>query len=252
MEEDLNFIRNVHGVNKKIISTEFSMVRMFDEHSNDLIGDWGNTHGYDPNLKIWEWLNLLKQQVLNGSPISQTDFKDFFESRSWYVKNWFTQYYNTFKKYNAAVITYRLQSEIIDPANLLNSSSAMWLLNPPYCGELLGRDNNGVYKTNPLMFDEYAEINGASDGIFNQHGKLNKLKVSPNPAKEEVTIKIDNVYKKCDVLNVFDITGINRFSLKNPEVNTTYNVCSLGLNSGMYFFVLEAGKELYCAKVMVL
>ena len=106
-EDDFRIIRDKYGVTKKLICTEFSMVRALNPHVADALGEWGTKHGYTAGMKIYEYLNLIAEKANAGTPVSATEFKSLFESYSWYPKNWYKTFYEVFKKYDTYAITGR-------------------------------------------------------------------------------------------------------------------------------------------------
>jgi len=60
-EDDVSFARQTFGKDKKIISTEFSLVHLWDNHRNDALADWGAANGYPADMKMYEWINLLER-----------------------------------------------------------------------------------------------------------------------------------------------------------------------------------------------
>ena len=81
-EDDFRIIRDKYGVTKKLICTEFSMVRALNPHVADALGEWGTKHGYTAGMKIYEYLNLIAEKANAGTPVSATEFKSLFESYS--------------------------------------------------------------------------------------------------------------------------------------------------------------------------
>ena len=82
-EDDLRLARKKYGVTKKLICTEFSMVRNLEgeggtDHRTENLGNWGTSHGYSATMKLWEYLDMA---VKNGFTVwefnSWTDFPEF-------------------------------------------------------------------------------------------------------------------------------------------------------------------------------
>lgn len=67
-EDDFRIIRDKYGVTKKLICTEFSMVRALNPHVADALGEWGTKHGYTAGMKIYEYLNLIAEKL---TPVHQ-------------------------------------------------------------------------------------------------------------------------------------------------------------------------------------
>ena len=68
-EDDFRIIRDKYGVTKKLICTEFSMVRALNPHVADALGEWGTKHGYTAGMKIYEYLNLIAEKANAGTPV---------------------------------------------------------------------------------------------------------------------------------------------------------------------------------------
>ena len=158
INKDLEFIRVENKINLPLISTEYSMVRAFDEHRNVELGEIAKKYGYSESLKLFELINSYTKKASEGIPINPLEFEDIITSFDWYEKNWFTAFYNAFKKHNVAVGTYRLISYPKTPPHVLNEKSPMWLINAIYQGEILGIHKDGLYNTNPLVYPEYLKL----------------------------------------------------------------------------------------------
>ena len=81
-EDDFRIIRDKYGVTKKLICTEFSMVRALNPHVADALGEWGTKHGYTAGMKIYEYLNLIAEKANAGTPVSATEFKSLLDRKS--------------------------------------------------------------------------------------------------------------------------------------------------------------------------
>lgn len=156
IEDDLKFIREEQGVNKSIISTEFSIVRVFNLHKNELIPtSFASKYGYDQSLKIYEYLNQSMERVTTNKPISSVELLELFESYDWYPKNWFNKFEELFSKYGVAIATYRLMSDG-DMNKRLNQKSQLWDINALYLGKILG-STKGKFNTNPLVYPDFKD-----------------------------------------------------------------------------------------------
>lgn len=153
--DDPAYIRNEAKINKKIICTEFSIVRLFEKYSNESLGNWGIQNGYPAEMKLYEWLNLIQQKAIDGTPIKSEVLMDYFNSQSWYPKQWFNAFLTSFKKNNVSIATYGLQNILKDKPKALNSKSPLWILNFVYNGGILGNDISGLGNKNPLVYPEF-------------------------------------------------------------------------------------------------
>lgn len=164
-EADVNFIRNSQGISKKIISTEFSLVGLWDAHKNDPLGAWGKQNGYPEDMRMFEWLNSLIQRAAAGNPINKDQFMSFFNAQPWYPKNWFATLFNMFRKYGLYAATYGLEASPKIPytLDLLNENSTIWVLNFVYNGTLLGTGPDGYYNANPLVYPEFRGSMGGQE-----------------------------------------------------------------------------------------
>jgi hypothetical protein len=158
IENDLNYIRNQSGINKKVLCTEVSIVRLWDNHRSDLLGDWGTQNGYSSSMKLYEWLNELQLKAAEGNPVSEEYFMSYFDTQLWYPQNWFLDVFDLICKYNVSVVTYGMQRELKNPPQLLTESSTLWILNFVYNAALFGIDTNGIFNTNPLVYPDFREI----------------------------------------------------------------------------------------------
>ena len=153
--DDPAYIRNEAKITKKIICTEFSIVRLFEAYSNESLGNWGIQNGYPSDMKLYEWLNLVQQKAIDKTPIKPEILMDYFNSQSWYPKQWFNAFLTSFKKNNVAIATYGLQNTLKDKPKILNAKSPLWILNFVYNGGVLGNDNSGLGNKNPLVYPEF-------------------------------------------------------------------------------------------------
>jgi hypothetical protein len=153
--DDPAYIRNEAKITKKIICTEFSIVRLFEAYSNESLGNWGIQNGYPSDMKLYEWLNLVQQKAIDKTPIKPEILMDYFNSQSWYPKQWFNAFLTSFKKNNVSIATYGLQNTLKDKPKILNAKSPLWILNFVYNGGVLGNDNSGVGNKNPLVYPEF-------------------------------------------------------------------------------------------------
>ena len=158
IQKDLEFIRETKNIRIPLISTEYSMVRAFNEHSKDELGSIAKKYGYSETLKLYELLNMYTLKSSEDNPVNADEFNEIINSFNWYEKNWFTAFYDAFKKYDVNIGTYRLVSKPKSPPLVLKEDNAMWLINAIYQGEILGKDKSGVYNTNPLVYPEYLKI----------------------------------------------------------------------------------------------
>ena len=158
IQKDLEFIRETNKINIPLISTEYSMVRAFDEHSKDELGSIAKKYGYNEKLKLYELINIYTKKSSEGNPVNVEEFNEIINSFDWYEKKWFTAFYEAFKKYHVSVGAYRLSSFPKTPSHILKEDSPMWLINAIYQGEILGKDGLGFFNTNPLVYPEYLKI----------------------------------------------------------------------------------------------
>lgn len=131
-EDDFRIIRNKYGVTKKLICTEFSMVRALNPHVADALGEWGTKNGYTAGMKIYEYLNLIAEKANAGTPVSAAEFKSLFESYSWYPKNWYKTFYEVFKKYDTYAITGRFSVVPGGARAVYDANTEMWELGGIY------------------------------------------------------------------------------------------------------------------------
>lgn len=164
-EDDFRIIRNKYGVTKKLICTEFSMVRALNPHVADALGEWGPKHGYTAGMKIYEYLNLIAEKANAGTPVSAAEFKSLFESYAWYPKNWYKTFYEVFKKYSTYAITGRFSVVPGGARAVYDAKTEMWELGGIYFSRYLGLDADGCYNPNPLLYPDFiAAQNGLAVG----------------------------------------------------------------------------------------
>lgn len=157
-EGDLKKIREYYRVTKKLISTEFSMVRALNPHVADPLGTWGTNHGYSSSMKIYEYLNLIEEKAKAGTPVSASEFKSLFESYAWYPKNWYKTFYDVFKKYDTMAITGRFSVTSGGARAVYDANTEMWELGGIYFSRYLGIDADGYHNPNPLLYSDFDAI----------------------------------------------------------------------------------------------
>ncbi len=153
--EDPAYIREEAKISKKIICTEFSIVRLFETYSNDPLGDWGTKNNFPSEMKLYEWLNLLQQKAIDGTPVKSEVVLNYFENQNWYPKQWFTAFITAFKKHNVSIATYGLTNKLKNKPKLLKPNSPLWILNFIYNGGLLGNEDSDIGFKNPLVYPEF-------------------------------------------------------------------------------------------------
>ena len=163
-ENDLRLARETYHVTKKLICTEFSMVRKLEgeggtNHRTENIGSWGTSHGYSSTMKLWEYLDMAVQNASAGNPVGYDEFASLFESFSWYPDNWFSTFYKAFKKYDTYAITGRFSvvpnSDIYNFAPTYTADTRLWELGAVYVPKLLGFNDDGTYVPNPLVYPDF-------------------------------------------------------------------------------------------------
>lgn len=154
-ENDLKRMRNEFKVNKKIISTEFSMVRALNPHVADQLGSWGTSHGYSNTMKIYEYLNMAAEKAAAGTPVSPEEFADLFNSFSWYPKNWYATFYEKFRKYDVYAITGRFSVVPGGSRAVYTEDTEMWELGSIFMSRYLGIDENGYHRPSLLLYPDF-------------------------------------------------------------------------------------------------
>lgn len=166
-ENDLKRIRNYYGVTKKIISTEFSMVRALNPYVATTLGTWGANNGYSATMKLYEYLNTVAEKASAGTPVTSSEFQSLFHSFSWYPKNWYTTFYEKFKQYDTYAITGRFSVVPGGARAVYDASTEMWELGGIYLSRYLGIDEDGLYTPSPLVYPDFIAIqNGQSVSRF--------------------------------------------------------------------------------------
>ena len=172
-ENDLRLARETYGVKKKLICTEFSMVRKLEgegqdpNHRTASLGSWGTSHGYSSDMQLYEYLDMAVKNASAGNPVSPDEFASLFESFGWYPRNWFTTFYNAFRKYDTYVITGRFSvvpnSDIYNFAPTYTADTRLWELGGVYIPKLLGFNPDGTYVPNPLVYPDFM---AAKNGMY--------------------------------------------------------------------------------------
>lgn len=132
--------------------SEVSMVWKLNTIMANNLGAWGSSHGYSSTMKRYEWLNQVAKKAFAGTPVSSEEFASFFESISAYPRNWFTTYFEAFKKYQVSFITPRFSA--VESDTEITSETTMWELGAIFSARFLGRAADGTMNPSPLMYPE--------------------------------------------------------------------------------------------------
>ncbi|MDR0692821.1 MAG: hypothetical protein LBF69_07290 [Prevotellaceae bacterium] len=159
--DDLKKIRDDYQVTKKLICTEFSMVRALNPHVADNLGTWGSNNGYSSTMKIYEYLNRIAEKASAGAPVSSEEFLSLFHGCTWYPKNWYAAFYEKFKQYDMYAITGRFSVVPGGARAVYGADTEMWELGGIYFSRYLGIDEHGSYIPNPLLYPDFITIQDA-------------------------------------------------------------------------------------------
>lgn len=157
---DIRYVKSFLRSDQKIISTEFSIIKLLAANQNEPLGSWGPLNGYGRESADWpmyQWINTLMERVGNGRAVSREKFLSFFNTRSWYPKSWFRTMFEIFEDEGLYAVTYGLEEVPRYPwqLNKLDGTSLPWALNAAYNATILGRSKDGCPQTNPLVFPEF-------------------------------------------------------------------------------------------------
>ena len=154
--DDFRLARTRYGVTKKIISTEFSMVRAIDSHNKDVLGTWGTQHGYPASMKVYEYLNAIIDKAKAGKPVTTAEFASLFNGINGYPKNWYTKFYDAFRQYDVYAITGRFS--VVPNKVTYSDQTQMWELGGIYNPKFFGYTKDGLYQPNPLVYPDFIAI----------------------------------------------------------------------------------------------
>ena len=154
--DDFRLARTRYGVTKKIISTEFSMVRAIDSHNKDVLGTWGTQHGYPATMKVYEYLNAIIDKAKAGKPVTTAEFASLFNGINGYPKNWYTKFYDAFRQYDVYAITGRFS--VVPNKVTYSDQTQMWELGGIYNPKFFGYTKDGLYQPNPLVYPDFIAI----------------------------------------------------------------------------------------------
>lgn len=167
---------NPKHVTKSIISTEFSLVLLWQSALNVL------NPAHPQLLSLCKQLNSMITKAAAGIAVGETTFKDYLDKQPWYPEpqngyGWFAQFYCVFhKRPNVAAVTYGLEEAPQYPYNgdLLatdpNSDGNCyagdlpWVMVPAYDGTIFGTDMTpgspsfGYFKRNPIVYPDFDAV----------------------------------------------------------------------------------------------
>ena len=145
--KDHTKFRPVGALPLQLISTEFSMIKLFEANMNNAV---------NVGPPLWTFINNTINLAAAGTPISQDAFLDYFLNQSWYqpYQDWFSRMIEAFEAEGVLAVTYGLEETPRFPWNLNNlqaPGATPWALNGVFNATLLGRSPDGYPMTNPLV-----------------------------------------------------------------------------------------------------
>ncbi len=146
--KDQTKFRPLGGLPLQIISTEFSIIRLFEANMN-------NPVPLNPKFPpLWQFLNNTTARAAAGTPIKPIQFLNYFLAQSWYPQNWFREMIDGFEAEKVLAVTYGIEEAPRYPwsENQMVPTATPWVLNGVYNATLLGRSADGYPNTNPLVY----------------------------------------------------------------------------------------------------
>jgi hypothetical protein len=252
-ENDIKYIRTSQQFTKELMCTEFSLVWLWGAHASDALGSWGTANGYSSTSKMYEWLNQLIQKSNSGTPVSSDHFLSYFNSTSWYPKNWFYNFYKIFKKYNFSQITYGIQN--LPVSTVLTSSTVMWTLNFACNGTYLGLDSDKLGNRNPLVYPAFKTITDSllakTSGLDKTEAIHSPFQISPNPAKSFLRIQANENFENTEVI-IYTLNGQKVYSNPSTQLPLTINLVENNIPAGIYLLAINCkGEKSYSHKIMI-
>lgn len=250
---DIKYLRVDQGFTKKLICTEFSFVELWKTHISDVLGSWGALNGYTTTMKMYEWLNAVMLKSYVDTPVNQDLFLSYFESASWYPKNWFKTFYNLFKKYDFDVVTYGIQNSPVNSP--LTTSSAMWTINFVFNGTYLGLDSDKIGNINPLVYPAFKAItdslNKVNTSVSNVSLTSKKFKLSPNPAKNVLIISSDRQDLLSAHVNIFNMRSERIYSNQTACLPLQINLSETKILKGLYLVEIACKSGNFTRKLLI-
>lgn len=252
-ENDIKYIRTTQQFSKKLMCTEFSLVWLWGAHASDALGSWGTANGYSSTSKMYEWLNQLIQKSNSGTPVSADHFLSYFNSTSWYPKNWFYNFYKIFKKYDFSQVTYGIQNLPVN--TVLTSSSVLWTLNFACNGTYLGLDSDKLGNRNPLVYPAFKTITDSllakTSGFDKIEATASPFQISPNPAKSFLHINASENVEKAKV-NIYNLNSQIIYSNEAGHLPLTIDLAEGNIPTGIYLLDISShGKTPYQKKIII-
>jgi len=145
--KDETKFRPIGGLPLQLISTEFSIIQLFQ--ANMSLVPIGST--LPP---LYQFINDTIAQAATGTPISQSDFLAYFQAQGWYPRNWFQEMIDAFESDGVLAVTYGIEEAPRYPwlENQVPPTAMPWVLNGAFNATLLGRSADGYPNTNPLVY----------------------------------------------------------------------------------------------------
>ena len=226
----LEVVREDYQFNKKLTSTEISVVRVLNPHLGDTLGSWGESYGYASGMKMYEWLNHISARAAEGNPVDEEEFRSFFHTQSWYPNHWYRTFYEEFKKHDTYAVTGRFVSGVGE--RHYSANSKMWDLGAIYSGTFMGKDpETGLLRGSPIVYPEFkAIIDSLHPGdpyVFDPSGGETKLKFRFS-FDHTLTDSSENAYELQELNapvytggkygSAVELDGAGYFDLKEPHV----------------------------------
>lgn len=154
--EAFKFVRSLMP-HKPIIVPEFSLFRLYNKHFKDSIGsspsgaEFLQKYHLSPDLKVYQWLTMA-----NNKQVPYTEWADMFTSQSWYLPHYLWAYYRYFTQNGVILATYPLLQQ--GYSKRVTPKTPSWFLNPLFIQKTFGKNNNGDYYTNPLVYQDFMQL----------------------------------------------------------------------------------------------
>jgi hypothetical protein len=167
MDKALAFVRSIMPT-KSIIVPEYSLFRLYNRHTRDSLSSseagqaFAKKYSYSPSMKLYEWYGIA-----NSQKVSPEEWKDLFDSRSWFPRSFMRTYYRYFKKYGVVLATYGYMSQSVPME--ASPTIPTWFINPIFPNKSIRENSDGTFPGNPLWYDDFVwAIQEGKRGKINQ------------------------------------------------------------------------------------
>ncbi|ROQ21714.1 hypothetical protein EDC38_2341 [Marinimicrobium koreense] len=146
---------------QKIISTEFSAMRYYKQHTSDQIdAEFAGAYGIDPNWEVHEYLNDLLARQASGAGISRQQWIDFVTAHPWYdsmLNDYFSKAFDVFMDTASGqfeLATYGVWQQF-GAQQIFDENTSPWILNGIILSRTVRKNADGTFSFNKYLHKDF-------------------------------------------------------------------------------------------------